>query len=535
MTKCSHFRKVVYGMFTAACVMIMGVACGINVLAAGESVTASISSGNVNVNFKSTQAPASDDGKIYLFAETYATAGITTEPVATANNGTSAQFSVPLKKNEADSKLYSRFVVGTKSGGKYVPLNTGAYITNPEACATKAVPRVNTGKKGLLVDSAKINDGRELTDLGIKQAIYNIPVNNILGQTTHPAYPTINYTYQGKTYQFNGQVITEYDNIFYRLSKKNIAITATLLCNMGNNKAIIHPKALDGGRSNYYMFNTATAEGCQTLEAVGTFLAKRYGGTGVGSIDNWVIGNEVNAYKEWNYFGRSPQFGQYCEAYEKSVRLFYNAIKSENSNARIYLCLDQNWNSGNPVFYNGKDLLTQFDADFIAGGNIDWGLAFHPYNTPLQAPAFWLQGAEDRAKAVHSMDTAMITMENLDVLTDFMCNPLMLAPNGQVRSIILSEQGYTSSKGEALQAASIVHAYLVCENNQHIDAFLLSRESDDSSEVSQGLALGLSRPGGAHKMAYEYYKHIDGPNASKYIQAASATIGTNVVGLITKR
>jgi len=133
----------------------------------------------------------------------------------------------------------------------------------------------------------------------------------------------------------------------------------------------------------------------------------------------------------------------------------------------------------------------------------------------------WAGGTD----TTHSQDTAYISMYNIDVLTDYMCQQAYLAPNGQVRSILLSEQGYTSIYGEELQAAAIVYAYLQAMKNQHIDGFILARQMDDSSEMAGKLALGLQDLYGNHKLGYDYYKNINGPNAATYINSAASTIG----------
>ena len=93
--------------------------------------------------------------------------------------------------------------------------------------------------------------------------------------------------------------------------------------------------------------------------------------------------------------------------------------------------------------------------------------------------------------------------------------------------MICSEQGYTSLKGENIQAAAVVYGYMQAMANQHIDAFILSRELDDAGEIGQGLANGIVNLNGTHKLAYDYYKNIDGTAAAQYAAAAAATIGVS--------
>lgn len=523
-------RILAAGVLTAFVLVISGGAGkGAEVvMAAGGSmnVAAAISGDHVNVTASAASVPASDDGMLYLFAEPIYSDTITTSALASAPAGGNATFTTPLNANSADSRLFSKFIVAAVQGGQYVPLNTGAYIVNPEAIANHTVGRTNAGKKGLLIDPAKLSGG-EMVDLGVKQAIYNIPISNILGPTTNGSYPTINYSFNGKTYQFNGLVVAEYDNIFKTMSDRGIAITAALLNNNdGRFPQMIHPLARDGSPCPYYAFNTAEPEGVEYIAATASFLAERYSNQGHGKVDNWVIGNEVTARVEWNYIN-IQDLNAYVNEYAEAFRLFYNGIKSKNANANVYICIDQQWDRNRKEIgkYDSKDLIDSFNLNIAAGGNIDWGLACHPMPLPLTWAPYWSTGAYYKNLVKHNVGSAYVTMENIEVLTDYMCRPELLSPNGQVRSIIASEVGYTSSQGEDMQAAAFVHGYLQAENNQHIDAFILSRETDVPGEIAQGLAFGLTNVDGSPKLIYDFYKNIDTGNAGAYTEQAKALMG----------
>ncbi len=500
-------------------------------------VQCAITGGNtVVVVTSSSQIPVSDDGIFYLLKQPISSEGVTGECVATAPLGTAATFSVPLNKGQADSALFSKFVIAIKQGGQFIQASKGAFITNPEACATHTVGRTITGKKGLLVDPAKISN-HEIVDLGVKQAIYNIPVATICGPTTNKSYPTINYSYHGKNYQFNGLVVAEYDNIFKTLSNKRISVTAVLLNNYSIAQAdLIHPLSKDGTVSPYYAFNTAEQTGVDHLSAIGSFLAQRYSNTGHGKVDNWIIGNEVTARTQWNYIAYMD-INAYAAEYAKAIRLFYNAIKSENGQANVYVSIDQQWdrNRSEPNNYDGRDLLDILNASITAQGNIDWGVACHPYPVPLTNAQFWANSAYYKNLVKHTATSPFLTMENIDVLTDYMCRAEMISPTGQVRSIICSEIGYTAAQGEAVQAAALTYGYMVATSNQHIDAFIVSRQTDTAAEILQGLSMGLTNPDGSHKLAYEYYKHMDSENAIDYVNNASAIIGTDMISSISPR
>ncbi len=469
--------------------------------------------------------PKSDDKFYYLFAlNTYDT-GIADEAdyIAREYKDSETVMTAALNYNMSGSRLYKKFVVAVKLDGKYVQISTPKYITNPEAIAKYAsVFQQPASKKGILVDPNKLR-GSELDDLGVKQAAYNIPVARLLGPTSNPVYPTIYYTYNGKTYTLNGQVVAEYDLVFGTLTAKGITTTAIILNNYSSAyPQLIHPNARSGSSAPYYMFNGTEESGVEYMAAIASFLAERYSGNSHGRISNWVIANEINARKEWNYM-KYTDIDTYVEEYAKAFRVFYTAIKSVSSSARVYISIDQQWdrNIKNNTNYDGRDVLDVFNNNISSKGNIDWGVAQHPYNVPLTEARTW----KSSKLVKHNAGTSMMTMANIEVLVNYMKQDQFLTDEGEVRSILLSEQGYTSRSGEAYQAAAFAYAYYKVEAYDEIDGFLLNRETDAAEEVAQGLAFGLSDAGGRHKQIYNVFKYIDTPQHAEYTNFAKELIG----------
>ena len=190
------------------------------------------------------ELPESDDDNFYLVAlkpyEESVPEG--REAIAETKKEHFFTLTAPINEFQENSRLYDKFVVTVKADGQYVAITAPHYITNPEALAGYSEPFPESESiKGLLVDPLKLATS-ELDELGVKHAVYNIPVARILGPSTHSDYPTITYTYNGKKYTLNGHVVDEYDYVFRTLTRKGIVITAILL----NNKAshapqIIHP------------------------------------------------------------------------------------------------------------------------------------------------------------------------------------------------------------------------------------------------------------------------------------------------------
>ena len=141
-----------------------------------------------------------------------------------------------------------------------------------------------------------------------------------------------------------------------------------------------------------------------------------------------------------------------------------------------------------------------------------------------------------------TVDSGVVNFANLSVLTDYMQRPEMLDTTGNVRHIILSEQGFTSksdSRGnvEKLQAAAFAYAYYIADSNKYIDAFILSRQIDAPSEVKTGLELGIwttvsdsdiNIVPGRRKYIWQVFQNIDRQKTTlEYTDFAREMIGIN--------
>ncbi len=467
----------------------------------------------VSVNVPAKALPVSDDGYYYLFSKAIYQDHITGEPITRIEKDVDFVAECNLNYNSAQSRLFDKFCVALLMDGEYVEVSNSRYITNPEAKAAYASSRDGgSSKKGLLVYSELITSG-QLEDLGVKHAAYNVYTSLICNGGG------ISYTYNGHTYSFNAHQVGLYDIIFSRLSSRGIDINAIVINDLSNS-TITYP-ASRGGGATLYAFNASDEEGVNMLAAVASFLANRYSGaSGHGKVSNWIIGNEVNERTVYNY---TPYMGvdEYARLYADVVRVFYNAMTAVNSTTRVYVSLDNRWNmnKSDKSFYDVKDMMDAFNSYMCSEGNINWHVGYHPYNYPLTEAKAWSWGRYDSTVS-GSSSSPVVSMRNIHVLTDYLSQSSYLDTNGNVRRVILSEMGYTSSKGQNLQAASICYAYKIMERNSHIDYMLLSRQIDAAPEVAEGLALGISG-----KEGYTAYKYCGTDQESTYVDKYLGTIG----------
>lgn len=487
-----------------------------------DSVLISSETGMVDVTIasKKNELPKSDDGYFYLFSVPVYGDEISGEPITKIEKDIDFDMSCNLNYNSPSSRLFDKFCVAVLKDGNYERISNKMYITNPEARAGYASSRDGVGsKKGLLVYSELIMSG-QLQDLGVKHAAYNIYTSLICNGGG------ISYTYNGHTYSFNAYQVGLYDIIFSQLTNQGVDVNAILINDLSNS-TITHPGARGAG-ATLYSFNPTDEEGVNMMGAVASFLANRYSGSsGHGKVVNWIIGNEVNERAIYNY---TPGMGlqEYSELYGDVIRVFYNAFCAVNSTARVYVSFDNRWNldKGDSKYFDVKDMLDCFNNYIRSEGNINWHMGYHPYNYPLNFAKAWDWGRYN-GLATNGSGSPIIGMRNLHVLTDYLSQESYLDNNGQVRHVILSEMGYTSSQGQDLQSASICYAYKVMEANSHVDYMLLSRQLDAAPEVAEGMALGI-----VGKSAYQAYKALGTGNEAEVCNRYLSTIGISSWGQI---
>lgn len=471
------------------------------------------------------QIPESDDAYLYLFAlECYEDeAKLPGKPVAYGPKALDCE--VAFKYEE--KYLFEQFIPALLIDGKYVSVGSGIYLSNPEALADnkEAYPELDS-KKGILIDPTMLGT-KEMTELGIKHAVYNIPLSHIMGETSDQGHPTIVYIYKGHEYYFNGAIINAYDGLFTYLTQMGICSTAIVLNDWNDDYIeMIHPKARDkNSEAFYYMFNTAEMEGVNELEAVASFLTERYCGGEHGMVYNWVIANEINQFKTWNYMN-TDDVEYYAQEFEKAFRIFYQAAKSRYANSKVYFSIDHDWNSNNddiPDYFNGRELLTAFNDIAVKHGNYDWGIAVHPYPDPLTRVNYWSQEYDK------TQDAPILSIMNLSVLTDFLKQEAYLDTKGDVRSITITELGFSSVSGEKLQAAAFAYCYYILDANPYIDAFILNRQTDAPEELLYGLAFGIYEYDHSKKYLREVFCYIDTKQASEYTDFMLNILGADTL------
>lgn len=424
-------------------------------------------------------------------------------------NGNSFSFSYPLINSNGALRLDYGCCLAVPADRSYTLISSWHYVTNPEILSQNAPVRNDHGIKGILPATT---NAEIFNDLGIKQIMFNLELGAVIAKSK--GKDNIVYHYAGRDYYFSSKALADYDRVFRWCQDNNYQLTVTLLnASSSKNTDLIHPDAKDKTDHPTYAINTATQKGIDQFGAIISFLTYRYSGGEYGTVDNWILGNQVNARTEW-YFHKSSNLDVNAQEYAKAFRIMYNEVKAINRNANVYMSLDQEWNrKSNPGCFTSREFMSRFAYYIKQGGDIDWSLGIHPYDAPIYDPYAWLQQKEyvyDNAR------TPYLTISNIDVLIKEMRSSQYLNSAGQVRNIMLSQIGYSSSFGEELQAASIAYAYSKALQYPEIKGFILYREMDDPSEIAINMAQGLRAMDGHPKLGYVYYKTAGTPEFAQY-------------------
>ena len=378
-------------------------------------------------------------------------------------------------------------------------------------------------KKGLYVSPGMEEDAIEL---GIRHATINLSVGDFMPTDAYRnSIYCEKFMYGGETYWFDKNALEKYDRELNRLARNNVLVTAILLLPNRTDalRNLIYPSAL-GRSAFYYQWNMTDASAVKTLKAIVTFFQRRYSKKNGPRIVGWIVGNEVNNSTYWNWAG-NISVDTYMDLYAAQVAAVYSAARKVYANARIYICLDHHWSVGNGSgWYAGRTILTKFAAHAAAKGlkKGSWNIAYHPYN--ISQYVVDIMSSSDAV--TNSVNTRIITMKNLNVLTDYVKSNYTSSCR-----IILSEQGYSSVTSgrdtSSEQAKNIALAYCIAQQNSMVDALILHRHVDNAGEAEKyGLYTGKDIETAARKKpSWTAYKYADTTKKNTYTTYAALQAG----------
>lgn len=391
-----------------------------------------------------------------------------------------------------------------KKGSNFKLVSNISFVKSPEKAAkNKSKYKLGKTKKGMQF----YNNMQEIDNCGAKNNFLNITASYILEN------PTVPYEYNGKIYYFSN--MDAYRQIVSECNKKGINVTMQILLNwVDGHTNLIDPKARTYGAAPFYTWNIGSDSAREKMEAIFCYIGSVFGQKGC-YVSNWILGNEINNPRGWNYAGDMPA-AYYFRIYAYAFRALYYGVRSQYANARVFICMDNFWNTSMAGGYSAKFSISSFVEHLNAiQGGLKWNLAYHAYSSPLTYTKFW-----DGYGITYDDNSPYITMKNLYVLTHYIKRYY-----GSSVRVLLSEVGYASNWGETIQAAALAGSYYIAACNSMVDAFIIRSYHDHPVEVAQGLPMGI-----AGKEAFDVYKHMDTSSTLKYTNRYLKVIGISSWG-----
>ena len=319
----------------------------------------------------------------------------------------------------------------------------------------------------------------------------------------------------GPPVYFNPAPFAHYDQSMDFARKHDMVVSAIVLIPTSKTKTrsvLEHPET-DGG--TYAMADLTTARGVAVYAYVLNEIAKRYRNhqRSPGGITNWIAHNEIDFHTVWTNMGRQPR-ELVMETYYRSMRMIDLIARQHNPHARVFASLTHHFNVADDGRWQRlapRELLETLQRYSNIEGDFDWGVAYHPYPESLFAKVAW----EDK-KVSDDLDTPLITLQNLEVLGRFLEQPSMRNQAGDVRGVLLSEQGFHtdsySDESQNRQAGSLWWTMQKVRQMPWIESFIYHRWIDHPKEG--GLMLGLRTlpskqdPSGKRKRSWYLYQAI---------------------------
>ena len=318
---------------------------------------------------------------------------------------------------------------------------------------------------------------------GSQHAFYNFDIRKCYIPDSYPECGLPYYEFEGKQYRFFDAL-----NFFSWLSTQNYAgrtANVQFMISWEDSKEdpylwqgdyplrriLIDPAVTAKVPGAYYYAPASTGEGRQIMRAFWSWFMTELSKRQL-HIDNFILGNEVNAPLYWHY----SVDGAWTEKVQKYATSFYDMrqiIRSFSDKPRISICLDHSWthnDEGRAIpaisylsFFDAK--LTELNGSKKVD---DWCISMHLYPAVLTWPLIWTDKPNYPTNLnALSVSAPFVDGKNLSYITNY-----VKSTYGENHRIMLTEQGFTSHWGENVQAASLVYSYYAAKYDPMVDCFI---------------------------------------------------------------
>lgn len=326
-----------------------------------------------------------------------------------------------------------------------------------------------TSKKGIQCGQAY-----EATDFNAENVYLHLNVADLIyegsGENTLYTYNGTSYVYYGSRANSLGYYAKEFKNYYggktvtvvFVSSKKIPGLTYT-------------PEA----NAAYYGLNVTDATCKKNVQALLNKIADAMGD----SVDNWVVGNEIDCPVTYNNCG-SLAYDKYVQNYYDLLSMVHKTMQKKNNAVCTMVPIDQGWVHGwrgdDPTHFPSRQILLDIAAK-SSSNDFNWGVALHPYPVDLKNSNWWDDPKNYPQAITFGEDTDMYSMANIEVITSYIANHLKY--NGKCRYIAITEVGFNAAVNGTLkldqQAASLAYAYYKAEADPNIKLFIYNAMRDN--------------------------------------------------------
>ena len=273
------------------------------------------------------------------------------------------------------------------------------------------------------------------------------------------------WEYNGRTFWFDLSAIEMFMERVHSLNQQNISVSVVFLLRYRPGREFLIDEGSRVPGFTYYAPAT-TGVGGEAIKAFFEFFMWRLSAWDA-SVDNFILGNEVNDPNDWHYSGTLDPTAVAAQ-YARAFCNMYNAVRKTTDISRCSISLDHNWtHSDEGREIPGKVMLDCFNAEVakIQPG-VDWCISYHLYPSIMYDTAIWNQvGYNPVSPAAMFVDGA-----NLRVLTDYVRDTF-----GAQHRVMLTEQGFCLYNGNELyQAAALAISYYAAQYDPMVDCFILN-------------------------------------------------------------
>lgn len=349
---------------------------------------------------------------------------------------------------------------------------------------------------------------------GSENTLYNVLVTDYFW-SPESGQGKMRWDYQGNAYYYNVSTVFALIKFVETANKNGVTVSLQMEVPYKDGMEIlIDPTALaNRGSSGSPYYAPNTGDGSKYFEAFFDMMADIFSRSNC-HIDNWVLGNEVNAANSWHFSG-NVDLAYNVNLYSNTYLKLYNAVRKYSSVSRVSVCLDHSWQHDDlGRAMTTKAFLDAFNSKMVGTpAAADWCIAYHMYPSILQEPDIWTVNAHVTEVDLNpkSADARLVDGYNYNIFTDYVKNTF-----GSSHRIMCTEQGFSDIFGDDVQAASLALSYYAAKYDSMTDCFIMACKN-------AGAGVNFDIRG---KKAETIYQKLDSDPA--YVESqVNATIGVS--------